>query len=66
MNFYDRTQAGNDVDPGVLDTVIKKLNDIKKSVKKFSNKEESKFSYPEPRCETIKTVFLIINYINTF
>lgn len=40
MNFYDRTQAGNDVDPGVLDTVIKKLNDIKKSVKKFSNKEE--------------------------
>lgn len=40
LNFYDRTKSGNDVDPGVIDTVIKKLNDIKKSVKKFSNKEE--------------------------
>mgnify|MGYP000178683185 CR=1 FL=1 len=40
MNFYDSAKAGNDVDPGVLDSIIKKLNEIKKSVKKFNKAEE--------------------------
>lgn len=40
MNFYDSAKTGNDVDPGVLDSIIKKLNNIKKSAKKFNNAEE--------------------------
>lgn len=40
MNFYDSAKAGNDVDPGVLDSIIKKLNEIKKSAKKFNKTEE--------------------------
>jgi len=40
MNFYDSAKAGNDVDPGVLDSIIKKLNEIKKSAKKFNKAEE--------------------------
>lgn len=39
-NFYDRTAAGNDVDPGVIDTIIKGLDKVKKAVKKFNSKEE--------------------------
>ena len=39
-NFYDRTAAGNDVDPGVIDTVIRNLDKVKKAVKKFNSKEE--------------------------
>ena len=40
QNFYDRTAAGNDVDTGVIDTIIKALERAKKSVKKFNSKEE--------------------------
>lgn len=40
QNFYDRTAAGNDVDPGVIDTVIRNLTIVKKAAKKFNNKEE--------------------------
>ena len=40
QNFYDRTAAGNDVDPGVIDTIIRGLDKVKKAVKKFNNKEE--------------------------
>jgi hypothetical protein len=29
-NFYDRTAAGNDVDPGVIDTIIRNLDKVKK------------------------------------
>ena len=39
-NFYDRTAAGNDVDPGVIDTIIRGLDKVKKAVKKFNSKEE--------------------------
>jgi hypothetical protein len=41
-NFYERTAAGNDVDAGVIDTIIRKLNNVKKSIKKFNNAEEIK------------------------
>ena len=40
QNFYDRTAAGNDVDTGVIDTIIKALERAKKSTKKFNSKEE--------------------------
>jgi hypothetical protein len=40
QNFYDRTAAGNDVDPGVIDTVIRNLEKVKKAVKKFNSKED--------------------------
>ena len=39
-NLYGSILAGNDVDAGVIDTVIKALTTVKKSVKKFNNKEE--------------------------
>lgn len=39
-NLYGRTSAGNDIDTGVIDTIIKALTTVKKSVKKFNNKEE--------------------------
>ncbi len=39
-NLYGRTLAGNDIDAGVIDTVIKALTTVKKSIKKFNNKEE--------------------------
>jgi hypothetical protein len=40
QNFYDRTAAGNDVDPVVIDTIIRGLDKIKKAVKRFNSKEE--------------------------
>lgn len=40
QNFYDRTAAGNDIDPGVIETIIRNLNIVKKAAKKFNNKEE--------------------------
>lgn len=39
-NLYGSILAGNDVDAGVIDTIIKALNTVKKSVKKFNNAEE--------------------------
>jgi hypothetical protein len=39
-NLYGSTLAGNDIDAGVIDTVIKALNTVKKSIKKFNDKEE--------------------------
>ena len=39
-NLYGRTLAGNDIDAGVIDTVIKALTTVKKSIKKFNSKEE--------------------------
>ena len=41
-NFYDRAAAGNDVDAGVIDTIIKELNTVKKAIKKFNGTEEVK------------------------
>ena len=39
-NFYERSAAGNDVDAGVIDTVIRKLTAVKKAIKKFNNAED--------------------------
>jgi hypothetical protein len=41
-NFYDSANSGNDIDTDVLDSIIKKLNVIKKSAKKFNSAEEIK------------------------
>jgi hypothetical protein len=40
--FYDRAAAGNDVDDGAIDAIIKELNTVKKAIKKFNNAEEVK------------------------
>ena len=39
-NLYNSSAVGNDIDAGVIDSIIKKLNTIKKSIKKFNDKEE--------------------------
>lgn len=39
-NFYQNTSAGRDIDPGVIDTIVRGLDKIKKAVKKFNSKEE--------------------------
>ena len=42
QGFYDRVRTGNDVDPWAIETIIKLLNSVKKSVKKFNSAEEIK------------------------
>jgi|694.fasta_scaffold06328_3 hypothetical protein len=39
-NLYNSSAVGNDIDAGVIDSIIKKLNTIKKSIKKFNSAEE--------------------------
>lgn len=39
-NLYNSLIAGNDIDTGVVDSIIKKLNTVKKSAKKFDKAEE--------------------------
>jgi hypothetical protein len=39
-NFYQDTSAGRDIDTGVIDTIIRNLDKVKKAVKKFNSKEE--------------------------
>ena len=40
QNFFNYASAGSDTDPGVLDSIIKSLEKLKKEFKKFSSKEE--------------------------
>ena len=40
QNLFNYASAGSDTDPGVLDSIIKSLEKIKKQYKKFSSKEE--------------------------
>jgi hypothetical protein len=39
-NLYSSAAAGNDIDTGVIDSVVRQLNTVKKSVKKFNKPEE--------------------------
>ena len=39
-NLYSSSSAGNDIDTGVIDSIIKQLNTVKKSAKKFNKPEE--------------------------
>jgi hypothetical protein len=39
-NLFNSANAGNDIDTGVVDSIVKQLNIVKKSVKKFNNAEE--------------------------
>ena len=41
-NLFNRANAGNDIDTGVIDSIVRQLNTIKKSVKKFNSAEEIK------------------------
>lgn len=47
QNFFNNASAGSDVDPGVLDSIIKSLGNIKKELKKFTNAEDVKGSVYE-------------------
>ena len=47
QNFFSNASAGSDVDPGVLDAIIKSLGKVKKDLKKFTNAEEVKGSVYE-------------------
>lgn len=53
-NFYDSANNGNDIDPGVLDSIIKKLNMIKKAAKKFNSAEEVKGTVFESLDEAVQ------------
>jgi hypothetical protein len=46
-NFFNHTSANADVDPGVLDSIIKSLEKVKKELKKFTNVEDVKGSVYE-------------------
>jgi len=39
-NLYNSSATGNDIDTGVIDSIVKQLNTAKKSVKKFNSAEE--------------------------
>jgi hypothetical protein len=39
-NLYNSSATGNDIDTGVIDSIVKQLNTVKKSVKKFNSAEE--------------------------
>jgi hypothetical protein len=53
-SFYDSANSGNDIDPGVLDSIIKKLNMIKKAAKKFNSAEEVKGTVFESLDEAVQ------------
>ena len=53
-NLYGSILAGNDVDAGVIDTVIKALTTVKKSVKKFNSKEEVLGTVYEGKAKDLK------------
>ena len=38
--FYGSVHNGNDVDPGLLDTIIRMLNKVKESIKEFSSADD--------------------------
>jgi hypothetical protein len=41
-NLFNNANAGNDIDTGVIDSIVRQLNTVKKSVKKFNSSEEVK------------------------
>ena len=41
-NLFNRANAGNDIDTGAIDSIVRQLNTVKKSVKKFNSAEEIK------------------------
>ena len=53
-NFYQNTSAGSDIDTGVIDTIIRNLEKVKKSVKKFNSKEEVTGTVYEGKAKDLK------------
>jgi hypothetical protein len=53
-NLYNSAAAGNDIDTGVIDSIVKQLNTVKKSVKKFNNAEEVVGTVYEGKAKDLK------------
>jgi hypothetical protein len=53
-NLYSSAAAGNDIDTGVIDSVVRQLNTIKKSVKKFNKPEEVVGTIYEGKAKDLK------------
>ena len=53
-NLFNSANAGNDIDTGVIDSIVKQLNTVKKSVKKFNNAEEVAGTVYEGKAKDLK------------
>ena len=53
-NLFNSANAGNDIDPGVIDSIVKQLNTVKKSVKKFNNYDEVAGTVYEGKAKDLK------------
>jgi uncharacterized protein with PIN domain len=53
-NLFNSANAGNDIDPGVIDSIIKQLNTVKKSAKKFNNYDEVAGTVYEGKAKDLK------------
>jgi hypothetical protein len=53
-NLFNSANAGNDIDTGVVDSIVKQLNTVKKSVKKFNNAEEVAGTVYEGKAKDLK------------
>jgi hypothetical protein len=53
-NLYSSAAAGNDIDTGVIDSVVRQLNTVKKSVKKFNKPEEVAGTVYEGKAKDLK------------
>ena len=53
-NLFNSANAGNDIDTGVIDSIVKQLNTVKKSVKKFNNYDEVAGTVYEGKAKDLK------------
>ena len=53
-NLFNSANAGNDIDTGVIDSIVKQLNTVKKSVKKFNNDDEVAGTVYEGKAKDLK------------
>jgi uncharacterized protein with PIN domain len=53
-NLFNSANTGNDIDTGVVDSIVKQLNTVKKSVKKFNNAEEVAGTVYEGKAKDLK------------
>lgn len=53
-NLYNSAAAGNDIDTGVIDSIIRQLNTVKKSTKKFNKAEEVVGTVYEGKAKDLK------------
>ena len=53
-NLFNSANTGNDIDTGVIDSIVKQLNTVKKSVKKFNNYDEVAGTVYEGKAKDLK------------